>query len=136
MAGYNGYSMSNNAVAAYDDGLAPASKWVEFLKNFSPVFKGIVARDIIAGADADEWHHTSKQYNRTNFYSRNTLFRDAAKIVAMKQARQLFKKFAVNGKLDIHMPDGSGAVWYTIRDVSGAYDSAERVLDEYRSWRY
>lgn len=27
MAGYNGYSMSNNAVAAYEDGEMPLSKW-------------------------------------------------------------------------------------------------------------
>ena len=27
MAGYNGYSMSNNAVSAYDNGEKPLSKW-------------------------------------------------------------------------------------------------------------
>lgn len=29
MAGYNGYSMSNNAVAAYQDGEKPLSKWTK-----------------------------------------------------------------------------------------------------------
>ena len=29
MAGYNGWSMSNNAVAAYEDGEKPLSKWTK-----------------------------------------------------------------------------------------------------------
>lgn len=29
MAGYNGFSMSNNAVAAYEDGEKPLSKWTK-----------------------------------------------------------------------------------------------------------
>lgn len=29
MAGYNGYSMSNNAVAAYQNGEKPLSKWTK-----------------------------------------------------------------------------------------------------------
>ena len=78
MAGYaDGYSMSNNAVAAYERGLRPRSKWNK--------------RDILDALPADkraelhldkyplaflrehflsleEWHHTSKQYNCTDFY--------------------------------------------------------------------
>ena len=29
MAGYNGFSMSNNAVTAYEDGEKPLSKWTK-----------------------------------------------------------------------------------------------------------
>lgn len=78
MAGYaDDYSMSNNAVAAYERGLRPRSKWNK--------------RDILDALPADkraalhldsyplaflrehflsweEWHHTSKQYNQTDFY--------------------------------------------------------------------
>ena len=78
MAGYaDDWSMSNNAVAAYERGLRPRSKWNK--------------RDILDALPADkraalhldnypfaflrehflsweEWHHTSKQYNCTDFY--------------------------------------------------------------------
>ena len=58
MAGYNyAAGMSNNAVAAYDDGLLPASK-----------IKGIPAALIEAHCRYAEWHHSSKAYNRTKFY--------------------------------------------------------------------
>ena len=77
MAGYaNDFSMSNNAIDAYDRGLRPRSKWskadilnalpanaraylqldgypLEFLREYFLV--------------AEEWHHTSKLYNKTEF---------------------------------------------------------------------
>lgn len=57
MAGYNGYSMSNNAVAAYNDGLLPASK----IKQVPTI---LIERFVRAA----EWHHISKAYNPVNFY--------------------------------------------------------------------
>ena len=81
MAGYNGWSMSNNAVAAYEDGDKPLSKWtksdifnaineqveikcsIEKLKKLPvKVLKGICLR-------CSSWHHTSSYYNQTDFYS-------------------------------------------------------------------
>lgn len=88
MAGYSGYSMSNNAVAAYESGERPASKWTK---------KAIIARilELTAEREGDgeplsididfikslpvktlkdialcesSWHHTSKMYNRTKFF--------------------------------------------------------------------
>lgn len=56
MAGYAGYSMSNNAIDAYNDEKMPISilkKWL-----------GI--KDVSYGAC--EWHHTSKEYNTTDFF--------------------------------------------------------------------
>ncbi len=61
MAGYNGFSMSNNAVEAYNNGLVPASK-----------IKGMPAVLVTEWCEAGEWHHTSKHYNRTNFYDAAT----------------------------------------------------------------
>ncbi|MFW6024974.1 MAG: hypothetical protein ACOCRX_01395 [Candidatus Woesearchaeota archaeon] len=56
MSGYFGYSMSNNAIDAYDDYIMPISKLKKFLGikeiSYSPC----------------EWHHTSKKYNVTYFY--------------------------------------------------------------------
>ena len=39
MSGYNGYSMSNNAVEAYDSGKKPFSKWtkLDFLQEFEQI---------------------------------------------------------------------------------------------------
>lgn len=57
MAGYHGFSMSNNAVAAYNDGLVPASK-----------VPGVPAALVKAHCRPAEWHHASKAFNRVNFY--------------------------------------------------------------------
>ena len=61
MAGYSGYSKSNNALDAEADGLFPASK----LK-----LKGVTAVKVREFFEPWEWHHTSKNYNRTNYYCR------------------------------------------------------------------
>ena len=57
MAGYNGYSMSNNAVAAYDDGLLTASKIKEVPASLIKIY-----------CRYKEMHHTSKMFNMTEFY--------------------------------------------------------------------
>lgn len=85
MAGYNGFSMSNNAVAAYRDGEKPLSKWtkkgileqisnqieqgelelhcsLELLKKLS--LKALKKHCLWCSS----WHHTSNYYNETNFY--------------------------------------------------------------------
>ena len=82
-AGYHGYSMSNNAVDAYENGEMPLSKWTK--KAILAELQELgVSNDIIQAANklslADlkdlflykaSWHHTSKMYNRTNFYAVN-----------------------------------------------------------------
>lgn len=72
MAGYSGYSMSNNAIKAYDEGKLPLSKITrKTLDKFNisisvEMFKWICQhKRIICPC---EWHHTSKHYNETNFY--------------------------------------------------------------------
>ena len=57
MAGYDGFSMSNNAVDAYNRGLVPAYK------------TGVPPELLDLYVGADEWHHTSSRYNATNFYN-------------------------------------------------------------------
>lgn len=58
MAGYNGFSMSNNAVAAYSNGLVPASK-----------IPGVPAALVREFVRPDEWHHSSKNYNTVDFFN-------------------------------------------------------------------
>lgn len=82
MAGYYGYSMSNNAVSAYENGEKPFSKWTkadivreirnsELEFNFSmEKIKKVpvkVLRDRCLMKTS--WHHTSSYYNTTDFYS-------------------------------------------------------------------
>ena len=82
MAGYNGYSMSNNATDAYNNGEMPLSKWkksyildeienvlaqhksVELLENF----KKMNLSDLKEFLTCSSWHHTSCKYNKTDFY--------------------------------------------------------------------
>ncbi len=97
MAGYKGYSMSNNAVVAYERGEKPFSKWSkkdileEIRKNIDLEkydFKKISSRKNIDLEKYDfkkisssilknyflqksSWHHTSSYYNCTNFYRIN-----------------------------------------------------------------
>lgn len=78
MAGYKGYSMSNNAVDAYMSGEKPISKWtkqevVVYVQEIRPdlidelkklrkdeLFELVLRRS--------SWHHTSMYYNETDFY--------------------------------------------------------------------
>lgn len=82
MAGYNGFSMSNNAVTAYEDGERPLSKWTK-----ADILSAIEEQEIElkcpiekleklpvkvlkrVGLTYSSWHHTSNHYNRTDFYS-------------------------------------------------------------------
>lgn len=82
MAGYNGWSMSNNAVAAYEDGEKPLSKWTK-----TDIFDAINKQEVELKCSIEKlkklpvkvlkevcltyssWHHTSNHYNKTDFYS-------------------------------------------------------------------
>jgi len=82
MAGYNGFSMSNNAVAAYEDGEKPLSKWTK-----ADIFDTIEEQEVELKCSIEKlkklpvkvlkeicltyssWHHTSNHYNKTDFYS-------------------------------------------------------------------
>ena len=86
MAGYNGFSMSNNAVAAYNSGEKPFSKWtktdvIEAIEDairdgeltlecsLEKLKKATVEILKSVCLHRSSWHHTSKHYNKTNFYS-------------------------------------------------------------------
>lgn len=58
--GYIGFSMSERAASAYRHGLLPASKLAKVL--------GVSAAAVRECCRSAEWHHTSKNFNRTDFY--------------------------------------------------------------------
>ena len=82
MAGYNGFSMSNNAVDAYSNGEKPLSKWTKV-----DIFDTIEEQEVELKCSIEKlkklpvkvlkevcltyssWHHTSNHYNKTDFYS-------------------------------------------------------------------
>lgn len=57
MTGYHNFSMSNNAVDAYHRGLKPASKIHQVPSALVKLY-----------CNPEEWHHSSLNYNRTDFY--------------------------------------------------------------------
>lgn len=78
-SGYSGYSMSNNAVEAYDRGEMPLSKWskTEILNALGNAYDQETveeAKKLNASELRDMfltktgYHHTGKFYNSTNFY--------------------------------------------------------------------
>ena len=88
MAGYYGFSMSNNAVTAYEDGKRPLSKWTKTaildracskmqdegaepdqIAAVMTALKSLSIKTLKARAlTVSEWHHCSSWYNRTDFY--------------------------------------------------------------------
>lgn len=62
MSGYNGYSKSNNAIAAEAKGLLPASVIAKQIGH------GATAAGVKAVLTPLERHHTSKMYNCTDYY--------------------------------------------------------------------
>lgn len=79
MAGYRGFSMSNNAADAYNSGEKPFSKWTkkEILKEIESLnvktfelFKKMKVKTLKDNfLYKSSWHHSSKFYNEVDFYS-------------------------------------------------------------------
>lgn len=67
MAGYaHDYSKSNNAVDAEARGLMTATQTAQHLR--AQGYKGTTAKAVSELVPAEEWHHSSKMYNRVNYY--------------------------------------------------------------------
>lgn len=79
MAGYHNYSMSNNALCAYQCGEMPISKWskADIIAAIDPEMVNDEKIALIRKASLkackrlliqSSWHHTSSYYNATDFY--------------------------------------------------------------------
>lgn len=81
MSGYFNYSMSNNAVEAYENGKMPRSKWsksalldnLETEKDYTKEQIDILRKYPLSVLkdyflEYSEWHHTSNYFNCTDFY--------------------------------------------------------------------
>lgn len=67
MAGYAGYSKSNNAVAAESEGKLPLTHAIKAVAAQAGITQK-KAREILTEIGRCEWHHTSKKYNETDYY--------------------------------------------------------------------
>ena len=68
MAGYNGWSMSNNAVAAYEDGEKPLSKWTK-----ADIFDAIKEQEIELKCSIESLRKKGigTRYGRIKYFKRN-----------------------------------------------------------------
>lgn len=83
MAGYSGYSKSNNAVAAEQNGMLPLSRITGATRWAIKLAGELVG--------PEEWHHTSKHYNETDYY-------DVARIMAA--ANSLVQQYVTKAQAD------------------------------------
>ena len=118
MAGYSWLNgKSNNAVAAENDGKMVATKFAAWARQWRR-FKGCAAADVAAALDASEWHHSSKYYNRVNYYDPvdMMLADNREKLARTIRARKLFdsllQQHGQDGVFAVMMADGQ--VWHHI----------------------
>ncbi len=108
MSGYHGYSMSNNAVTAYENGEKPLSKWTKI-----NILKSIDEQEIDLKCSMKKlqklpikllkeicliyssWHHTGNYYNITRFYSLDV---DTIKNLTDKKLDELITDYKKNIK--------------------------------------
>ena len=67
MVGYVGWSKSNNAILAENEGKLPLSRAIRAVAKAVPCSQR-VARENLEAIGSCEWHHTSKHYNITYYY--------------------------------------------------------------------
>ncbi len=110
MAGYNGWSMSNNAIASYEDVEKPLSKWTKV-----DIFDAIEEQEVELKCSIDKlrklpvkvlkeiclsyssWHHTSSHYNITDFYSLDV---DRIEDLTDEEIEELIKKYKADKKIE------------------------------------
>lgn len=103
VGGYSGWSKSNSAVASEESGSMPKSKWTkqaindfindseyaDEMRPYMPLLNKLSLnelKDIVLYNDG--WHHTSKMYNKTDFYGINS----PANIVSSLMSKLRFEK--------------------------------------------
>lgn len=106
-SGYSGYSMSNRAVEAYDNGEKPLSKWTKadmlevieaYISGKDMAFnmtslkkapKVVIAELVLIKSS---WHHTSSYCNATEFYAINLDILDQLTDEKIKKAVEAHRK--------------------------------------------
>jgi hypothetical protein len=119
-SGYIGYSMSVRAVEARRSGQLPATDLANWARRWFP---GVTAADVAAVLSASSWHHTSKNFNATNFYRKTSLLEQAKRenlrdAIARRRGRQAKLVHADGVLLDFNGLVAAGSItrlgeWYS-----------------------
>lgn len=101
-SGYKGFSMSNRAVEAYENGEMPLSKWTK-----EKIIREVAEYDLFTKEDLKKytkkvlteyflerssWHHTGKFCNETDFYSINSNNAENGSIDDLEELKECYKK--------------------------------------------
>lgn len=99
-SGYSGYSMSNRAVDAYEDGEMPLSKWTKKMiinevvehEHFTEEELKKYPKKVLAEYFLFEssWHHTSSYCNKTYFYSIDEYIAEEGSIEELKKIKKRY----------------------------------------------
>jgi len=119
MAGYNGYSKSNNAIEAEERGLMTASAIANIVGH------GATAAGVKTVLTPVEWHHTSCHYNCTDYFDYDG-DRDAEIVAASKATGDRYRANVVfvewtgsrrHPRANTYRYEGIGVIetgeWYT-----------------------
>lgn len=94
--GYIGHSRSVRSAAAIAEGKMTATDFAKWARQFAR-YRGCTAADVAAALESTEWHHTSKRFNRTNYYDPREML-DPANRSSLAE-RIATRKAAKNGSL-------------------------------------
>ena len=94
--GYIGHSRSVRSAAAMAEGKMTATDFAKWARRFAR-YRGCTAADVAAAMESTEWHHTSKRFNRTNYYDPRDML-DPANRSSLAE-RIATRKAAKNGSL-------------------------------------
>ena len=99
-SGYSGYSMSNRAVDAYEDGEMPLSKWTKKMiisevvehEHFTEEELKKYPKNVLAEYFLFEssWHHTSSYCNKTYFYSIDEYIAEEGSIEELEKIKKRY----------------------------------------------
>lgn len=140
MAGYNGFSMSNNAVAAYEDGEKPLSKWTK-----TDIFDAINEQEVELKCSIEKlkklpakvlkevcliyssWHHTSNHYNKTDFYSLDI---DRIENLTDDKIEELFSDYKADKKVESKPSEEKWKCAFLEWSGSRKHPKATEVIEE------
>ena len=115
MAGYQGWSKSNNAVAAEANGMVTKGKitkgWLtdNGIAEKVGFIKWLVSVNYIQPA---EWHHTSKFFNQTDYFSSEEIRADLERIDQRDDLERLRAIYACPDR-----PNTQIKTWWAIMEI-------------------
>ena len=140
MAGYYHYSMSNNAIEAYGNGEKPLSKWTK-----TDIIEAIESSGIELQCSMEKlrklpvkilkeqclynssWHHTSKHFNETNFY---TLDEDRLSSITDSEIDQMLDKHKADKNINARPTEEKWKCAFLEWSGSRKHPKATEIIEE------